>query len=332
MSITLLDVINGTNGANRLPIAHHATLVYGPPKTGKTELIATIATSTHFDTIYWFDTENGVDTLKRMHREGKLTDEQIAKIVYIKLIDTKDAPEALNTLLKSLCTRQPVNICQVDGLIDSVEGKSKKWPFIKFHYAALNSRCAIVIDSLSQVGQSAAALATQGKPTEYKLQLDDYGAMGKWLADLLSTIQAAKYCYFFCISHEVMFEEEGKSARIVPMCGTKTFSNTVGKYFGTQIYLALKAKKHTAVSTTTSTSTAQAGSRLGIVLDGQKELNLGEAMDNANFFVPDPITDDEELTELKELKDSPVSQVTPAAPEKQSGLSALERLRANKTQ
>ena len=325
--ISLLDVIKGTNGANKLPIAHHATLVYGPPKTGKTELVATITRSTHLDTIYWFDAENGVDTLKRMHREGKLTDEQMAKVVYIKLVDTKDSPEALNTLLKSLCTKNAVNICQVDGLIDSVEGKSKGWPFVKFHYAKLTSRCAIVIDTLGQVGTSASSLATLGKPTEYKLQLDDYGAMGKWLADLLSTIQAARYCYFFCITHEVLYEEEGKSDRIVPMCGSKNFSNTVGKYFGTLIYMSVKAKKHTAVSTTKSSSSAQAGSRLGIELDKQTDLDLGKAIDDADFFIPDPVEDT--LADLNDLLTEPV--VSKPTPEVKTGLSALDRLRANKS-
>lgn len=286
MNISLLDVINATNGADKMPVDHHATLIYGAPKTGKTQLMATALRLKALKRVFWFDTENGIATVRKMHKEGLLSDEEISKVIYIKMVDTKDQPGAIVNLLKAICTKSPVNLCIADGVVDSVEGKQKGWPFIKFHYASLTGEDAIFIDSLSQVGTSALALATLGQPTEYKLQLDDYGATGKWLADLLSTIQAAKYCHFFCVSHEVLYEEEGKTSKIVPMCGTKAFSNTVGKYFGNQIYLSLFVKAHKAISTTTSSTTAQAGSRLGLILDGKKTLDLSEVMIEAGFFLP----------------------------------------------
>lgn len=316
-SITLLDVIERTNQAQALPTEHHATLIYGSPKSGKTTLAATIARSTHIKRIFWFDPDNGLSTVQTMVRTGQLTKEQAAKIIPIKLPDTKESPDAINTLLKALCTKKAVNICQVDGLIDSVEGKAKGWPFIEFHYAAMSSTDMIVIDTISQVGISAMSLATLGKPTEYKLQLDDYGSSGKWLADLMSTIQAAKYCHFIAIAHDLDVAAEGQTSKLVPMCGTKNFSMGAGKYFGTLIYTSMKAKRHTAISTTSSSLNASAGSRIGIKLDGQTDLCLGTAYDAAGVFsTPSPIS-------------QPVATVGQV--EEKPKLSALERLKA-KTQ
>lgn len=320
-SITLLDVVQGANRAQSIPVNHHATLIYGPPKSGKTTLAATVARSKNIDRVFWFDCENGLDTVKSMILAGELTESEAAKIVPISIKDTKAEPEALSTMLKSVCTRNPVNICQVDGLIDSVEGKKNGWPFITFHYAGLTSRDCIVLDSLSQIGNSALALVTKGQATDYKLRLDDYGATGKWLADLLGTIQAAKYCYWVCVTQEVDISAEDRPPRIVPLCGTKNFSEGIGKNFGTMIYMNMKAKKHVAISTTESSSAAQAGSRLRIKMDGQKELCLGTALDESGVFTssnkPSPVADSE-TTEQEAVATEVVEKP----------MSALDRLKA----
>ena len=55
---------------------NHSTLLYGPPKTGKTQLVGTAAKIKEFNKIVWIDLENGSETLLHMG----LTEEELDKI------------------------------------------------------------------------------------------------------------------------------------------------------------------------------------------------------------------------------------------------------------
>ena len=67
---------------------NHSILIYSQPKMGKTRLAGTAAKIKELNKIYWIDIENGSETLLNMG----LTDEELSKIILIKIADTRDSP------------------------------------------------------------------------------------------------------------------------------------------------------------------------------------------------------------------------------------------------
>ena len=117
MRLSQLVAASNTAGAVQQAARKHSILLYGKPKTGETELAGTLAKLEAAKNIYWFDLENGSDTLADMVRRGKLTPEQADKIVLIKVPDLRDTPVAMETLLKSICTKAAVKICEEHGRV-----------------------------------------------------------------------------------------------------------------------------------------------------------------------------------------------------------------------
>lgn len=299
----LSQLVAASNAAGNIPKRTHSILIYGPPKAGKTELAGTLARVPEIENIYWFDLENGSDTLEDMVRRGKLTPEEAAKITLFKVPDVRDSPVAMETLLKAICTRAAVEICDDHGRVACPQCKKDGAIFTKFHHASCTPKDAIIIDSLSQASVSAMNMACRNQPVEFKPTWDEYGLQTKWLSDLLTTVQAAQYANFLCITHDLIIEEAGKSDKVVPLCGTKAFSNTTAKYFGTVIYTEMKMKQHKAGSSTKYNSSTQTGSRLGIELEKEKDPDLSVVLKNAGFFTgiriesPDsPTTEDTTAT------------------------------------
>lgn len=291
------------------PATTHAFLFYGPPKSGKTELVATVADAPELDRIFWFDTENGIATLIRMHNEGKLSDAAMAKITYIKVPDTREDPIACETMLKAIASKGGCTICEEHGRVNCAACKTAKKPVIDFDYTKLTKRDGLVIDSMSQVGNSAQSMATLGKPITYKLQLDDYGAMGKWLGDISTVIQAAQYCHIFCITHVLIAEDEIGKDVYYPLCGSKNFSVNFAKYFGTVVFVNKKLKKHRAESSTLSSMNTVAGSRLGLMLENS-DMRLDVALREVGFLGKDGAAVPADPTEAVVVESKP--EVTPA--------------------
>lgn len=281
----MLDLIESTNTLNKAR-GNLTMLLYGVAKTGKTRLAATIARLDYLERIYWFDIENGIDTIALMYQTGELTKEQVSKIIPIRVPDTRTSPLAVETMLKAICGSAAVSICHAHGKIACRDctALKEKAVWIPFDYRALTDRDCIVIDSLSQFGTSTINAATLGKPTEYKLQLDDYGASQKWCYDLLVTLQAAQHCHIIAITHARLLEDEAKRTYMMPLMGSATTSANVAKYFNTVVYVEKVLKNHKATSSTTGTVTAQAGSRLGLVLEKQKDSCLATALVEADYF------------------------------------------------
>lgn len=281
--VNMLDVINAVNQSNEPKVLNNTLLLYGMPKTGKTELAATVSKIPYIKRVFWFDLERGIDTIALMYKEGRLTAEEVSKIIPINVPDTRQDPTAIETLLKSFCGRNAVSICAEHGKVDCLICKKAGGAVIPFDYKSLTSSDMIVIDSLSQAGTSALNAACLGKASEYKPGFDEYGAMGKWLSDLLVTIQAAQYCHVLCITHvQVLEDAEGKDY-YAPLCGTKNFSSGVAKYFGTVVFLDKHLKRHRATSTTATVNT-QSGSRLGLQLEAQRTPCLAEALLASGLF------------------------------------------------
>ena len=283
--MNVLQAIKAANAAGSILTRKHTFLIYGEPKTGKTRLVATIAKIPELKRIFWFDTENGIETISTMYREGVLTDEQVEKIILIKIPDTRIQPTAIETMLKSIASPNAVTICDKHGKVDCATCKKTGEPAIDFDYKSLTHEDAVVIDSMSQVGASALSAACLGKAAEYKPLIDDYGATGKWLGDLCTVLQAAQYCHIFAITHVLTdYNETTKVTKLYPLCGTRNFSEKFAKYFGNVIFTSKKLKQHNAISSTTADATVQTGSRLGLLLDGMRDPDLAKLLTDEKFF------------------------------------------------
>jgi AAA domain len=234
----------------------HRVLIYGPPKTGKTQLAGGLA---EFKKLIWFDLENGYSTLLKFPEEWK------ERIEIISIPDTRSFPIAIETCLKVI-KGGPVEICEVHGKVGCPICKKDSLAFTKVELNSLNEDTVVVFDSLTQLTNSAISHITKGQPDDYKLDYNDWGNLGKLMEIFLSHIQQANY-NVVCISHETEAELEDGKTKLVPVAGTRAFSRNTAKYFDHVIYAEVKNKRHNFYSSTTSAANLNTGSRTGIVLE-----------------------------------------------------------------
>lgn len=255
---------------------NHSILLYGPPKTGKTRLVGTAARIKELNNIYWFDGENGIETLLHMG----LTNEELDKVTVFKIPDTRDKPRFIETVLKAF-SKKAVTICNNHGTVDCIECKdptTKQFTGTVFDLKACTHNDLVVLDSGSQLGDSALALACLGQPVEFKPGWDEWGSAVKYLSDIMTTVQAAAFTNFVMITHIIPIEEEFngvKTDKLFPLCGTKAFCQKVGKYFGTIVYVDFKLGKHGAASKSTySPSKCTTGSRVNAEIEKAAEPDM----------------------------------------------------------
>lgn len=234
----------------------HRVLIYGPPKTGKTELAGALA---EYKKLLWVDLENGYTTLLKFPQEWK------ERIEIISLPDTRSFPIAIETCLK-MVKGMKVSICEEHGKVACPSCTTQKKPAVEVELSKLDSDTVVVFDSLTQLTNSAIAHITKGKPDDYKMEFDDWGNLGKLMEIFLSHIQQAPF-NVVCISHETEAELEDGKLKLVPVAGSRTFSRNVAKYFDHVVYAEVKNRKHNFLSSTTSAINLNTGSRTGIVLE-----------------------------------------------------------------
>ena len=272
--------------------AIHHVLLFGPPKSGKTQLAGTLAASKN---LIWFDLENGHETLFQLPPEAQ------ERITIVSLPDTRSFPVAIETCLKVIKGGQ-VAICEAHGKVDCPLCKKDSKAFQTVHLSALPLSSIAVFDSLTQLTNSAIAHITKGQPEDYKLAYDDWGNLGKLLDTFLSHVQQAGF-HVVCISHETEAEMEDGKNKLVPTAGTRNFSRNTAKYFDEVIYCEVKNRKHVAASSTIYSGNILTGSRAGAVLESEAKPSLIPIFQGTVGKHP--------ITESKPTP-SPVSQQTPA--------------------
>jgi hypothetical protein len=175
----------------------HRVLLFGAPKSGKTQLAGDLAKE--FNLLY-FDLENGIDTLLKLPQELQ------SKVEVISLPDTRSFPIAIETMLKVI-KGGTCEICEKHGKVSCALCRKDSLPFTSITLNTLPLDTIVVVDSLTQLTNSAIAHITKAQPEDYKLNYDDWGNLGKLMDTFLSHVQQAPF-HIVCISHETEVEME----------------------------------------------------------------------------------------------------------------------------
>lgn len=289
--------------------ANHAILIYGPPKSGKTRLVGTAAKLKEVENIYWFDIENGFDTILTMG----LSEEELDKITVFKIRDTRENPIGVETLLK--CMGRGVHrVCDMHGKVDCADCAKSNLPVTPFSLAKCTHNDLVVIDSGSQLGESAMAAACMGQSVLFKPGYDEFGIQGKYLSDILSTIQQATFTNFVVICHALVQEDDDDKEKFFPLMGTKPYSLRVAGKFGTVVFVDKKLNKHVAGSSSTYRGNVVTGSRVGAEIEKAKEISMSAILIDGNILKRGVHSPTEQKAFVEQSESSIVEAKTTAAP------------------
>lgn len=235
--------------------------IFGDPKSGKSELAASVAAIFH--RVIWVSLDNGHEVLFKLPRE------QQERVELVRLPDTKEFPTGIAASLEIVSGRSTA-ICNSHGQVKCMtcrkEGEAVSYTTVET--ATMGVGEVIVFDHLSQMADSAMNFVMKGKPLDQKPEWPDYAYQGALMNKVLMNIQQANY-NVICITHTCETEMEDGSKRLVPLVGTVPFSRNVGKYFDHIIYCRVGNKKHTFGSATTYTASVLTGSRTDVSLELQ---------------------------------------------------------------
>lgn len=244
----------------RIQTKAHRVLLFGPPKSGKTQLAGELATQFK---LLFFDLENGVDTLHH-----SLSVEAQENVEVFSIPDTRGNPIAIDTCLR-LIKGGPNDICEEHGKVNCASCKKEGKPASTIFLNNLGLDTIVIFDSLTQLTNSAIAHITKNQPEDYKLEYDDWAHLGKLMDTFLSYVQNAKF-NIVCITHETEVEMQDGKDKLVPTAGTRNFSRNTAKYFDEVVYCEVKNARHIAGSSTTYANNILTGSRTGQTLESFK--------------------------------------------------------------
>lgn len=243
-------------------------LIYGPPKSGKTVMVAKLAK--HFK-LWWLDLEDGI---KSVFNPSLIDPATLANIELFPIPDKQDYPMAVETMLKILKSPSS-NICHAHGKVSCPQCKLPE-QYSTLPLASFKPDTDIlVIDSWSALAASVMNYIMRvdiaKENWDAKAGWDEYGKQGRILDRIAGTIQVAPY-NVIVLSHDIMTEMEDKTKKVVPLGGTTNFSAVFGKYFDDIGYMEIVNKRHSCVTSTTAKPSVLAGSRRGI------EIKEGETL------------------------------------------------------
>lgn len=264
-----------------IPNSNHPqkVLVFGSPKTGKTQLIGEL--SKEFNLI-WFDIENGADTLLKLPMDQK------ERIELISIQDTIEQPRAHATIDK-IIKGGDFRICDDHGSVEcpfcTKNMVADRWSEIHIPTSIADggANTIVVIDSLSQLTTS--INSTCNKHLNSSITIDwapsrkdkdsmaEYEFQMKYLNRIMSSIQNAPF-HVACTAHEIEAEREDGSVKIVPSIGSKNYAINSAKYFGHVIYMDKINLQHKAFSDTGYSNRILTGSRTDVALEGMEQMSL----------------------------------------------------------
>lgn len=256
---------------DKIPSTTHRVLIYGAPKSGKTQLAAALAASYK---LIWFDLENGYATLLKLPQTHQ------SNVELLSIPDSKVFPIAIETMLKVI-TGNPVSICEQHGKVSCPLCRKDNLPTTDIELAKVGADTVVVIDSLTQLTNSAVAFITKNQPDDYKMDFSDWGNLKAVVEKFLSQVQVARY-NIVCISHEEEVEMEDGRKKIVPVCGSSKSSRNTAKYFDHVIYCDVKNRKHGAASSTTFANNILTGSRTDAILESEVNPSLASIFKSGN--------------------------------------------------
>lgn len=256
---------------DKIPSTTHRVLIYGAPKSGKTQLAAALAASYK---LIWFDLENGYATLLKLPQTHQ------SNVELLSIPDSKVFPIAIETMLKVI-TGNPVSICEQHGKVSCPLCRKDSAPTTDIELAKVGADTVVVIDSLTQLTNSAVAFITKNQPDDYKMDFSDWGNLKAVVEKFLSQVQVARY-NIVCISHEEEVEMEDGRKKIVPVCGSSKSSRNTAKYFDHVIYCDVKNRKHGAASSTTFANNILTGSRTDAILESEVNPSLASIFKSGN--------------------------------------------------
>lgn len=262
---------------DKIPSAVHRVVVYGPPKSGKTELVG--ALSSKFKLI-WFDLENGYVTLKKLPAASQ------ANIELISIPDTKDYPIAIETMLKVI-KGAAVSICEEHGKVACPLCTKNGASTTTVELRTVQPDTIVVIDSLTQISNSIIAQAGRGKPIDFQFTYTEWLNVKAHVESFLSNLQQAWY-NVVCISHEEEVEMEDGSKKIVPVCGSSKSSRNTAKYFDHVVYCNVKNRKHNTFSDTLAMNSILTGSRTDAELEKDGSKGLFDIFSSTELIAPTP--------------------------------------------
>ena len=248
-------------------------LVYGPPKSGKTDKVAQLAETKK---LWWFDLEDGFKTVIHSPR---IKPEWLNNIEVFRCADTPMAPIGLMTLLKVIKGGEH-KICDRHGAINCLEcSKNTAAGFTNINVSTFTNNDVLVIDSASQLVNSSMNWIAKDiiakENFDWKPGWDEYGKQGFILNRIYGIVQQAFY-NVVCISHEELTDTEVPGQKkITPVGGTSNFSKTFAKFFDDIAYCYIENGKHKIATSSTYRANIITGSRAG------KEL---EKMDNPSLL------------------------------------------------
>jgi hypothetical protein len=239
--------------------------IYGPPKSGKTAMVGKLAEAGF--TLWWCDLESGVKTLMN---PAMLKPEARKNVKLFNFPDRRDFPIAIDAVRLVLKPGTKRKFCFAHGVMSCPN--CVKTPNAVFSeeidIGQFTDKDVLVIDSASQLTSSAlnkVTLKPWQKDDEYKPTFDDWRVQGMYLDQVFSAIQAFNINAAI-ISHEVDVEKDEKKEKIVPLGGTRNFSNTFAKYFDEVVYCHIFNKSHRAQNSTTWSPNHLTGGRTGVTL------------------------------------------------------------------
>jgi hypothetical protein len=260
----------------------HHVLVYGPPKVGKTRLVGTLAEKYK---LIWFDLENGHQTLFQLPIPWQ------ENIDLIQIPDTPAFPIAIQSMLK-IIKGQKIKICHAHGVTTCALCLKSQGLFTELCLNELDGNSIVVIDSGTQLTESAIRHITKGQDDDYKMKTDDWGSLGKLMSLFYGYIQNAPF-HVVVISHEIdLAKKEEDPTQIVPSAGSKNFARSVSKHFGDVVYCTRSNGRHVAASSTLYNMEILTGSRSGVALEKDKSGNISllDLFDPDRVKPPEPET------------------------------------------